>query len=181
MSEQHSTPGHPYYVGPPAPEPEYDKQGWAKAAYETKKGRRIIMFMVPVATFLFGICLGNLGGGDDKTALALPAPTATETVSTVITVAPTPLATAPATKAPKPTATPKPKPTIDDGKVVVGDDIPAGTYEVRGATEDCYYAITKHASSSYVDSSYGTGGHLTVVLKKGWDFETEDCGTWTQK
>lgn len=149
------------------------------------KPRRSVndIVITAAAALIVGGAIGFVAGKStvapiDLAANPVPAVTVTEKVSTVITVGPTPPAAKPATTPPP---APKPKPTIDDGKVVVGDDIPAGVYEVRGAPSDCYYEITKHGTSDIIDNSFGTGGHLTVTLKVGQDFETEGCGIWTKK
>jgi hypothetical protein len=80
-----------------------------------------------------------------------------------------------------PTQATGPTTTIDDGMWSVGADIVAGTYRTTGAGEDCYWAITKSGSNGddIVNNHIG-GGHLTVRLKKGEDFESERCGTWTK-
>jgi hypothetical protein len=64
----------------------------------------------------------------------------------------------------------------------VGQDFPAGTYRTTAvAGSDCYWEITKSGSngSDIVDNHIG-GGHLTVALKVGQDFDTEGCGTWSK-
>jgi hypothetical protein len=51
----------------------------------------------------------------------------------------------------------------------------------RHGRTDCYWLITKSGTngSEIVDNDAG-GGHLTVTLKVGHDFETQPCGTWTK-
>lgn len=165
---------YPPYQAPPPPTPD-----------RRATNRKILLVAAFAVTALASCAVGAaVGSSSAKTPAAAAAPVRTDTVyvtNTVTAPAAGPTATAAPATTKAPPAAPKPKPTIDDGKVVVGDDIPAGTYEVRGAPSDCYYEITRHGTSDIVDNSFGTGGHLTVVLKKGQDFETERCGTWTKK
>lgn len=106
------------------------------------------------------------GGGSDK---AKPNPTFAPTLG-----------------AEKPVATGKPvagKPTIDDGTWVVGEDVPAGTYKVNQPVEQgCYWSITRSGSNgaNIVQNDLPSGGRPKVTIKKGQDFETRDCGTWTK-
>ena len=125
-------------------------------------------------------------GGSHKSAGAavLPSVAVSVTDPTTAPTTPAPTSTPPRSHkpAPKPTPTPSPKAAIpDDGTVVVGQDVPAGTYETLHATTDCYWEIDVHASGQLVDSSLGKSGHLTVTLKAGEDFTTEYCGDWAQK
>lgn len=87
-----------------------------------------------------------------------------------------------------PAATGKPvaaAPTIEDGTWVVGEDVPAGTYKVNaniGADGTCYWSITKSGSNGgdIVQNDLVQGGRPKVTIKKGHDFTTRDCGTWTK-
>lgn len=79
---------------------------------------------------------------------------------------------------------PPPPPTIDDGTWTVGLDFPAGTYRVTAQVpSDCYWAITKSGSNGekIIANDIPGGGRPTVVLRKGQDFETNDCGTWEKR
>lgn len=102
------------------------------------------------------------------------------------TFAPTLEAEKPAATTKPPAATGKPvaaAPTIDDGTWVVGEDIPAGTYKVNQPVGDtCYWAITKSGSNgaSIIQNDLVQGGRPKVTIKKGQDFETARCGTWTK-
>lgn len=80
-----------------------------------------------------------------------------------------------------PAAPAKPANSIDDGTWTVGEDIPAGTYKTTGSGETCYWSITKSGSNGddIINNHIG-GGNLRVTLKKGQDFETARCGTWTK-
>lgn len=77
--------------------------------------------------------------------------------------------------------TPKPKPTIEQGIWTVGVDIPPGTYRVTAPVEEgCYWAITKSGTNGddIIANDLVSGGRPTVTVRKGQDFETNDCGTW---
>jgi hypothetical protein len=71
--------------------------------------------------------------------------------------------------------------TITDGTWTVAEDFPAGTYKTTGSGADCYWSITKSGSNGddIINNHIG-GGNLRVTLKKGQDFETDRCGTWTK-
>jgi hypothetical protein len=113
------------------------------------------------------------------TTPAANTPAATTPVATT-PAATTPVATTPAAPPPPTKAA---APTIDDGTWTVGEDIPAGTYRVTGAGGDCYWAIYKSGQNqdfgAMINNHLG-GGNLRVTVKKGQDFETEGCGTWTK-
>lgn len=103
-------------------------------------------------------------------AVAVGAPSTAATSGSPVYVSPTPAK--PAT------------PTIQDGTWTVGEDFPAGTYSATAADGTCYWAIYKSGQNQSLDSvvqNHLGGGHLTVTLKAGQDFETERCGTWTKK
>lgn len=79
---------------------------------------------------------------------------------------------------------PPPLPTIDDGTWTVGVDFPPGTYRVTAqVSSDCYWAITKSGSNgeNIIANDIPGGGRPTVVLRKGQEFETNDCGTWEKR
>lgn len=74
-------------------------------------------------------------------------------------------------------------PTIDDGTWVVGEDVPAGTYKVNVPVEQgCYWSITKSGSNggTIIQNDLPVGGRPKVTIKKGQDFSTQRCGTWTK-
>lgn len=86
---------------------------------------------------------------------------------------------------PSETASPSPlAPAVKewgDGVWTVGEDIPPGTYKVTAAVSaGCYWSITVSGSNgdNIVANALPSGGYPKVTLKKGQDFETEDCGTW---
>lgn len=68
-----------------------------------------------------------------------------------------------------------------DGTWSVGVDMPAGKYRTTTATSDCYWSITKTGTNGEdIVSNHVGGGHLTVTLKTGQDFETMGCGQWVK-
>lgn len=155
-------------------------------------------------TLLVGLVIGatGAGGSSDATTTASdtkPSPASTVTVTTTTPATP---AAAPAAEtvtasavtvtitkaaaAPAPVAEPAGA-TIEDGTWTVGEDgIVAGTYKVTTRTESgamCYWKISKSGTNgaSIIKNDIVTGGRPTVVLKKGQDFTTQDCGTWAKK
>jgi len=73
-----------------------------------------------------------------------------------------------------------PVPTIDEGVWTVGTDIPPGTYRSNGDLSDCYWMISRSGSNGedIIANDLPSGGHPTVTLSQGQDFDTEGCGTW---
>ena len=115
-----------------------------------------------------------------------PAPVAavsTPTVTVTQTV-PGPAVTITVTPPPPPKPVVVAKPTIEEGQWEVGVDVPAGTYKLTVAvTADagCYWSITQHATpDNIINNDIVTGGRPTVILKRGQDFTTNSCGTWTK-
>lgn len=73
--------------------------------------------------------------------------------------------------------------TMGDGTWVVGEDIPAGTYKLNQNADDlCVWMVTKSGSNGtdYVAGNVTEGGRPSVTLKKGHDFQSTSCGTWTK-
>lgn len=145
----------------------------------------VIAAVACLAALFIGVAIGFAAGKSTAAPIDLaanPAPTATvtERVSTVVTVGPTPPATTAPTVKPKPT--PKPKATIQDGfTVVVGEDVPPGTYEAHSTNSDCYWEIDKHGTSQIIDNDVEKQGHLVITLKVGEDFSSASCGDWVKK
>jgi hypothetical protein len=146
-----------------------------------KSRTRALLLVLGAVLLTVASCGIGFGMGSSGTkAAAAPARTNTVYVTTTVTAA-APVATKPATT-PKPTPTPAAKVTIPDGyTVVVGADVPAGTYEAHSTSTDCYWEIDKHATSDIVNNDLGKQGHLVVTLKKGEDFSSSSCGDWTKK
>ena len=84
---------------------------------------------------------------------------------------------------PKPKKQDQPKvaaDTINDGTHNVGVDVKAGKYKTSVPEgEFCYWERIRGDDISDSTSTYKEGpARLSVTLKKGESFETEDCGTW---
>lgn len=72
---------------------------------------------------------------------------------------------------------------IDVGVWTVGVDVEPGTYRTtEPVTSSCYWGIYVSGSnqSDIVDNGIVQGGHPTVTLSAGQDFES-DCGTWSRQ
>ncbi|MBK9741176.1 MAG: DUF4190 domain-containing protein [Actinobacteria bacterium] len=67
-----------------------------------------------------------------------------------------------------------------DGVWKVGRDLKPGTYTLIDEPSACYWGIYKSGSNSQkiIANDNVNGGHPTVVIKKGMDFASNDCGTW---
>ena len=193
---------YPYPYGPDNPAPPEVK-------VKRNRKRAWILAGAFVGTLLVGIGIGAAGGSGNKTVdtTAAPAPTVTVPGPTVTVPGPTTTATKPvpgptttATKpVPGPTVTatrraappppPAPSHVIADGDTVtVGEDVPAGTYEAHSTSGSCYWEIWKSAAAQssgdingMVNNNLGAQGHLTVVLKSGQVFDSQDCGDWSKK
>lgn len=72
--------------------------------------------------------------------------------------------------------------TFSEGRWIVGEDIKAGTYKTTEpvTSTSCYWAITSSGSNgdNIIANDFGTQGNHTVTLKKGQDFESQQCGDW---
>jgi hypothetical protein len=158
---------------PPAPVPRRRPRRW---------GAHIVWAFVSVAALGIGIAIGP--GGSDAPAsptagvAALPAPTVTVTETAAASAAPV-VPVAPATPA-KPAPAAPASFTDDGGDVtgVVGDDLPAGKWEIRGADPQCFYMTDRKPSNDDTIDSTNTGyggGHHTVHLKAGESFESQGC------
>lgn len=70
---------------------------------------------------------------------------------------------------------------IPEGTWTVGVDIVAGTYRAVGASDRCYWGITKSGSNgSDIEDNHIGAGNLTVTLKVGQDFTSTNCPEWTK-
>jgi len=174
-------PQYPQYPGTTLPiDPQREKR--------RSLNKKILLIAAFVVTFGAGIGIGAAAGGsspaDANLAAAAPAPTVTVTSHDLAAAPAAPAATVKPTSTPKPT--PKPSPTFDDGGddvlAIVGEDIPAGTWTVRGAPSDCFWGIFKAGSNQQDIIADGlAGGTQRVTLKAGQEFESNDCGVWTKK
>jgi hypothetical protein len=144
-----------------------------------RKQRRQTMWWSIAATcsIVAGLGIGlGIGSAGKTTASAQPGPTVFVTVpapAITITTAAKP------TAKPTPTHTTAPAPVIPDGySVVVGQDVPAGTYSAYSTSSSCYWEIDKHATSDIIDNNIGQQGHIVRRLTAGEDFASHDCGDW---
>jgi hypothetical protein len=152
-------------------------------AHRSKRTRPIgiilLVAAVPLALIIgIGIGIGAAGANTQTVADANP-----QVVTSIVYVpSPSPVAVpAPAAPAAPTTPAKAPAATIDDGQWIVGSDFPAGTYETKSDSADCYWDITKSGSNhgDFIDQELGVG-HFKVKLKVGEDFTTKRCGTWTK-
>lgn len=118
-----------------------------------------------------GVAIGSAGTSSKPATIrysASPYPVvSTVTVTKTVQAAPPPSPPPPATV------------TISTGQWIVGDDFPAGTYEVTSDSDSCYWDITRSGSNhhDYIQQELGRG-HWKIALKQGYDFTTKDCGLW---
>jgi len=155
----------------------YTPQPAPKVPGKTKV--RVLLGVAFAVVALTSCSVGAAMGGTTKTVTVAGSPGPAQTVTVFATAT---VEAAPAVKAAAPTKAPVAKAIIPDGyEVVVGDDVPAGTYEARSTSDVCYWEIDKHGTSDIVDNDLGKLGHITVTLKKGEDFASHDCGDFTRK
>ncbi|MEG3615719.1 hypothetical protein [Isoptericola haloaureus] len=73
---------------------------------------------------------------------------------------------------------------ISDGTWTVGDDVEPGTYRTTHAVSgDCYWGIYRSGTNKrdIVANDIVDGGHPTVTLRDGQDFESSRCGSWDKQ
>jgi hypothetical protein len=158
-------------VGPAAATDRAKRFGWPT-----------LIITAVVALGLGGIIGGMIGGsGDGIATTAEPNPTVTVSETVTETAEAKPAPTASKSPTTKNTTEPKPKSTISDGIHEVGLDVKAGQYKTSVPEgEICYWERRIGDAISDSTSRYKEGpARLSVTLKKGEVFETEDCGTWT--
>ena len=165
---------YPTTTYPTQPQPTHS----APRRHRVRKALLIAAYPV-LAIASCGIGAG-MGSSTPTATAAQPAVTVTATQT--VTAPPTTAAAAPKpthTAAPKPA--PKPKAVIPDGyTVVVGEDVPAGTYQTRSTSDQCYWEVDKK-SGGIDKNDFGAKGHIVVTMKNGESFSSGDCGDWTQK
>lgn len=66
-----------------------------------------------------------------------------------------------------------------DGKHIVGQDVPAGTYRTYSGVSNCYWE-RNDGSGDLIDNDFVTSAHngLTVTVYNGEGFVSERCGLW---
>lgn len=115
-----------------------------------------------------------------------PAPAAS--VVTVPSPSPvylTPPKVAAATTAPAPKPSPVPVTITDEGVLLVGTDVKAGTYRttVPADSNNCYYArlrdLKNNVDSIVANGNFNPGDKVTVTIARSDKaFEVNGCGTW---
>lgn len=137
-----------------------------------KTFRTIALILLGVFGLICGVTVIAVAVSGQKPAAVNTPPVVAEATPTATIP---PVATAKTPDAPKTPAAPQ----ISDGTWTVGEDFPAGTYKVTGASDTCYWAILKSGTNGEdIISNHLGGGNLRVTLKTGQDFETQRCGTW---
>jgi hypothetical protein len=172
----HVTPPDPQYAHEP---PTSYLPGATPPAGGQPKPRRSVPLLLALlsgaglvlVSCLGGVAVGSAGQPKAKMVVsyqpsAYPSPVVSTVTKTVQAAPPAP---------PPPPATT----TISTGQWIVGDDFPAGTYEVTSDSDACYWDITRSGSNhhDYVQQELGRG-HWKIALKQGYDFTTKDCGLW---
>lgn len=72
--------------------------------------------------------------------------------------------------------------TVSEGVWTVGVDIKAGTYRATNVSSDCYWMISRTGSNGdIIQNDIPGGGNPQVVLSKGQDFTSSDCGDWVRQ
>ena len=68
---------------------------------------------------------------------------------------------------------------VSDGSHVVGKDMKPGTWHTvrKGLIKDCYWERTS-GSGNIIDNHFGNSTRMTVTVRSGEIFKTEDCGSW---
>jgi hypothetical protein len=131
-----------------------------------------------VALSLIGIFVGS--GNDIATT---PAPTATVTATET---AEAESATASKAPAAKKTTEPEPGSTMNEGTYEIGVDAKPGRYKTRVPQDSagCYWEKMKDDSGGFnsliANGEVNPGGRVSITLKRGEFFNSEDCGTWTR-
>jgi hypothetical protein len=173
-------PERPAYEQPYSPAPSYMPGATPPAGGKPAPRRSVpLLFAVLVGvgavliSCLGGVAVGSSGSTTKQVVSYKPSP---YPVVSTVTVTKTVEAKPAAPAAPPP---PPPAATISSGEWIVGDDFPAGTYEVTSDSDECYWDITKSGSNhhDYVQQELGRG-HWKIALSKGQDFTTKDCGLW---
>jgi hypothetical protein len=196
MSQPPTPPGPPTE---PLPQPQFQTwplQGMPPGGVEPpygpvpvqqppKKPKRFgwptVIITVVVALSLGGI-VGIIGGSGDGTATTA-APNPTVTVSETVTET---AEAKPASKAPSPkkTTEPEPESTMEEGTYEIGVDAKQGRYKTRVPEDSsgCYWEKVKDdsgtLSSVIANGEVNAGGRVSITLKRGQFFLSEDCGTW---
>jgi len=131
-----------------------------------------------VALSLIGTFVGS---GDDIATTAEPTATVTATET-----AEAESATSSNAPAAKKTTEPEPGSTMDEGTYEIGVDAEPGRYKTRVPQDSsgCYWEKMKDDSGGFnsliANGEVNPGGRVSITLKRGEFFNSEDCGTWTR-
>lgn len=154
----------------------------------SKQARVGWQILIGLVIFIVGVGVGSAGGSTTTATATDPQPTVTVSVpaepgAEVTVTAPPVTMTKPAPPAKTVTAAPpQAAAAIEEGTWEVGVDVAPGRYKTTAAVDGmCYWKITTTGKpDNIVDNDIVTGGRPTVTLKKGQDFTTQDCGTWSK-
>jgi hypothetical protein len=159
-------------TAPTPPKPKKPKRfGWP------------ILIITAVVALGVGIVGGIfVGSGDDSATTAGPTATVTATGTAEAESGPT------ASKAPtaKKTTRPEPESTMNEGTYEIGVDAKPGRYKTRVPEDSsgCYWEKLKDDSGGFnsliANGDVNPGGRVSITLKRGEFFNSEDCGTWTR-
>jgi hypothetical protein len=75
---------------------------------------------------------------------------------------------------------------MDDGTYEIGVDAKPGRYKTRVPEDSsgCYWEKMKDDSGGFnsliANGEVNPGGRVSITLKRGEFFNSEDCGTWTR-
>jgi hypothetical protein len=160
---------------PPKPKPF----GWPTVIITAVVAFSLGGITAVVALSLVGIFVGS---GDDTATTAEPTATVTATETAEAELGPT------ASKAPtaKKTTEPEPESTMDEGTYEIGVDVKPGRYKTRVPEDSpgCYWERLKDDSggldSIIANGDVNAGGRVSIRVKRGDFFLSEDCGTWTR-
>jgi hypothetical protein len=195
VNQQH--PNQPRNQASGFPAHVFDDPAQPQAQPPKKNTGRTVLIVAGAVTgvlALAGIAAAS-GGGAAQQAATSPQPAATVTVTApaepgaevTVTAPPAPAVTVTKPAPPAKTVTAAPpaaESTIDEGTWEVGVDVKPGRYKTTVAVDEgamCYWKITTTGKpGNIVDNEIVSGGRPTVTIKKGQDFTTQDCGTWTK-
>jgi hypothetical protein len=159
------------------------------AAAATDRAKRFgwptVIITAVVALGLGGIIGGIIGGSGDGTATtAQPNPTVTVSETVTETAEAKPAPTASKSPTTKNTTEPKSKSTMEEGTYEIGVDAKPGRYKTRVPEDSsgCYWEKAKDDSGEFdsliANGEVNAGGRVSITLKRGQFFLSEDCGTW---
>jgi len=136
-----------------------------------------------IITAVVALSLGGIvgGSGDGTATTAEPNPTVTVSQTVTGTAEAKPASKAPS---PKKTTEPGPERTMEEGTYEIGVDAKPGRYKTRVPEDSsgCYWEKLKDDSgglnSVIANGEVNAGGRVSITLKHGQFFMSEDCGTW---